>query len=272
MKPFTLAFIWFCCAALVGLLLVSYFYSCSPRAELWMPPLPKLRQPMLRLPRPAKAPPPKQSANPPPQSYTYVGSAPPGDTASAEPSLPAAGNPKPGRAADSSLALQRTAFAEPARGAIPDLDLRLQGAGLDAVVRRYGYVPAVKSRSRLLGKIAGEKFLPLAPAELSRYARRGRAGDGHPEAGRWRARVAAELSLSADELQFIFLVPHETEALFVAAERLALERAGKPASQVVLVRAHFDTALAIVVDELITKTGATIVVDSVRVVAKKDLP
>jgi hypothetical protein len=267
MKQLSLVFLWFLCAAFVALLLIAYFHSCSPRPELWMPPPPLIPP----LPPPAPA---KPKASEPPQSYTYVGAAQSGasDSARPDPSAPREAKPKPAPAADSAVTLDRDAFAEAATGAIPDLDLRLDGVPLDEVIQRYGYVPAVKSRNRLLGKISGEEFLPLAPEELSRYARRGRAGAGHPEAGRWLARVAAELALPAAGLQFIFLVPHHTEALFIEAERRALRRAGKTASQVALVRAHVDAGLAVVVDELVTTAGEIIAVDSVRVPAKNLLP
>jgi hypothetical protein len=298
MKQLNLIFLWFACATLFGLLLVSYFHSCAPSVEFWMPPPPMI--PPLQAPLPPQkdgsAAQPKPVADervqppvaePAPlrfhkskmpdgaeaQTYTYVGpTAPPhGQTKPSErsendviaPDSPSAA-PKPNIAADSTLAIAHAAYAEAATGDIPDLDLRLNGASLDGVIRRYGYLPAVKSRTRLLGKIAGEKFLPLAPKELAAYARRGRAGDRHPHAQRWLSRVAAELALPSRDLQFIFLVPHQTEALFIEAERLAIARAGKPANQVALIRAHFDSSLAIVVDELITKTGEPVAIDSVR--------
>ncbi len=133
------------------------------------------------------------------------------------------------------------------------------------IMQHYGYVSAIKTRARLVGKIAGAQFVPISATEISRYARRGRSGADHPEAGRWLRRVAVELNIPLTELQFIFLVPLATEQIFIAAEMAALARAGKSAQDIALVRAHFDTDLAIVVDALVAKTGETIRLDSLPV-------
>jgi len=165
-------------------------------------------------------------------------------------------------AADTLLALDRQAQNLAALGAVPDLDIRLAGVDLLQVVQRYGYVPAVKSRTRLLGKIASAQFVPLTAAEISRYAQRGRSGAEHPEAGRWPCRCRAASSPSRAAVYL--LVPHETEQIFIAAEMAALARAGRSAQDIALVYAHFDADLAIVVDALLTKAGETVPVDSVR--------
>jgi hypothetical protein len=267
MRQLNLAFLWFFCATIIAILLTAYFHACSPPRQVWTPPPMAIPAKSLAAPKPGMA-----AA---PQSYTYVGNQPQADSAgeTGEGMGPAPAKRQPQRTMDSSLALGRTAFAEAASGAIPDLDLRFNSAILPEIIRRYGYVPAVKSRDRLLGKISGDEFAPLAPGELAQYSRRGRAGGSHPEAERWLARVAVALSLPRDELQFIFLVPHKSEARFIAAEQLALERSGRTPGEVALVRGHFDEALDIVVDELVTKSGVTIAVDSVRLSAKRnDLP
>ncbi len=211
-------------------------------------------------------------------SYTYVGPATPVDTAvgKASPldntgSSNSADNKPPSRprptaaSKDTSLAFGRREPAASTTGAIPDLEIQLAGVDLMRVIRHYGYVPAIKTSTRLLGKISGEQFLPITPEERAGYARRGRSGAGHPEAERWLRRVAAELQMPVEEMRFIFLVPVQTEQLFIAAELAALAAAGQSREAIALVRAHFDNTLAIVVDELITKTGETIIVDSVRV-------
>jgi hypothetical protein len=57
-------------------------------------------------------------------------------------------------AADSFLALGRQAQNLVTLGSVPDLDIRLAGVDLQQVMLKYGYVPAIKTRARLLGKIA----------------------------------------------------------------------------------------------------------------------
>jgi hypothetical protein len=170
--------------------------------------------------------------------------------------------------ADTLLPLGRQNPTSTGLGAIPDLDIRLAGADLRQVMQRYGYVPAIKTRSRLLGKIAGGRFVPFTPAELSQYARRGRAGADHPEAEPWLRRVAAELRIVLAELQFIFLVPLATEEIFIAAETAALQRAGRSAADIALVQAHFDANLNVVVDALIDKSGQIIRLDSLALPEK----
>ncbi|MDZ7305307.1 MAG: hypothetical protein ONB44_24550 [candidate division KSB1 bacterium] len=219
---------------------------------------------------------PEKAAALPPEkkfTYTYIGQASHQDrTASRQDAgqpLAAAPLPKPAPAettaqSDSSLHLHRREPVAPATGDIPDLDIDLAGNDIRRVMEQYGYVPAVKTRDRLLGKIVGRQFLPLQPEELARYARRGRSGAQFPQASRWLQRVAAELHLPHTELRLIFLVPHATERLFVAAEMQAIATANVPAAEIALVRAYFDSTLAIVVRQLVTKAGTTITMDSLR--------
>lgn len=203
--------------------------------------------------------------------YTYVGPAQLAENANRSGDDIGAPKPRPGKprrpaeaATDSLLALGRQAQNFAALGDVPDLDIRLAGVDLQQVMLKYGYVPAIKTRARLLGKIAGAQFVPLTAAEISRYARRGRSGAGHPQAQTWLRRVAAELRLPLDELQFIFLVPHATEQIFVAAAMAAIQRAGQSPENIALVRAHFQPDLTISIDALITKTGKTVLLDSLR--------
>jgi hypothetical protein len=265
MSLFLLKRLWNACAIVVGGALFFRLLSCEPGAPFFAaaPPVPE------------KAPPQKEL------TYTYIGQA--GGLQQAQvsgegqiASRPAAsqarsgalrGRPAPAETPapnDSSLLLGRREPVAPAAGAIPDLDIDLAGNDVRRVIARYGYVPAVKTRHRLLGKIVGGQFLPLRPEELARYARRGRSGAEFPEAQRWLARVAAELQLPAAELRLIFLVPHETEKLFVAAELQAIAAAQVPAAEIALVRAYFDSTLAVVVSRLVTKTGTAIALDSLR--------
>lgn len=262
MKPLALNHLWLASAALVAGSLLFHFFACE-------------RLPRRNALHQAKSGNAAAPERPPALRYTFVGRAsldtvgrqtavaanPVLDAAPKTPASPS----KPSGQSDSSRGLHRREAATPAAGEIPDFDIHLAEVDLAQVIRHYGYVPAVKTRDRLLGKIAGTQFLPLTPAEMSRYARRGRTGAGHPEAGPWRRRIAAELQLPVEELQFIFLVPHATEQLFIAAERAALARAGKAAAEVALIRAHFAADLAIVVDELVARSGAILAVDSVRV-------
>lgn len=165
-------------------------------------------------------------------------------------------------APDSGLATGRRQAVQSASGEIPDLDIDLADNDIIRVMARYGYLPAVKTRTRLLGKISGQRFLPLPAEEMARYARRGRSGAQYPEAEKWRRRVAAELGLPVAEVQVIFLVPQETENLFVQAQRQALAAAGKGGREIALMRAHFDADLAVIVDELVTRAGEVVVMDT----------
>ncbi len=279
MKPFTLPFLWFLCATLLAAMLLVYFHACQPSADLWLPPLSVVPARPADRPRVSRShvepvqPPAEQS----PQSYTFVApSQPPETTDSIEArsskkssqALPEKNEPVSRRAAaktDSGLAINRVEPVSPTSGAIPDLTIDLNGVDLDRVIRRYGYVPAVKTRERILGKIVGTKFIALTSQEMSLYARRGRSAAGLPQAGPWCQRIAHELRLPPEDLHFIFLVPHETENLFIGAERAAVARAAKPLEDIAIVRAHFDSSLAVVVDAVITKTGETIAIDSLRV-------
>ena len=240
--------LWLACAGMTLVLLLLWLFSCGQAMRPFLPG-------MATTP-PAKAPEPEKTRPWPAQSYTYVGQV-----------RPVRRPAKPGRAPaaeDTTLRIQRRESVASKTGEIPDLSIDLAGHAITEVMARYGYVPAVTSRHRLLGKIVDQKFEPLTASELSKYARRGRSGRDFPEAGRWLERVAREFDLPREELRLIFLVPHASEQRFLAAETAALARAGQSASNIAMVRAHFDTGLAIVVDELVTKAGETIPVDSVR--------
>ena len=261
-----LKLLWLACATLVlsaGLFLAG-LHSCERFAA---PP-----QESTSWPPPVSAPPASPPAPLGQRLYTFVGPAKPdknlphdtsavhraGETSRSNSPHPTSAS----AAADTLLPLGRQDPTAAGLGLIPDLDIRLAGADLRQIMHRYGYVPAIKTRSRLLGKIAGGRFVPLTPAELSQYARRGRSGADHPEAGPWLRRVATELHIPLADVQFIFLVPLATEEIFIAAENAALQRAGQSAADVALVQAHFDANLAVVVDALIDKTGKIIRLDS----------
>lgn len=194
-------------------------------------------------------------------SYTYIGAA--------RPEPPTTTSPRPDQARsttekqspnlpDSVLAQPRQARVTPATGTIPDLAIDLAGHEYHEVINRYGYVPAVKTRDRLLGKIVDDRFTPLVAGELRRFARRGRAAHDFPPVVRWRPRIAAQLNLAENELEFLFLVPVASESLFVAAQRAALAAAGAPPESIAFMRGHFDQDLKIVVDELVTRGGEVI--------------
>lgn len=271
MNLFELKRLWTACAVLSAIVLLVQWPACESSTEAARPTLLTMPPALLPVPPPAIS------------SYTFVGPARPFDgnaadssaaTASATAQSPAESAPtriKPGgpatgaTTADTTLALGRQTPTLPQLGAVPDLDLRLAGVELSRVMAHLGYVPAIKTRTRLLGKILGAQFVPMTAAERARYARRGRAGADHPDAERWLQRVAAELRLPRAELEFIFLVPLATEQIFIAAEMAALQRAGKSPQDIALVRAHFTADLAIVVDVLLSKTGEVVPVDSVRV-------
>jgi hypothetical protein len=260
MSLFSLKRLWNACAIVVGGVLGFRLFACEPSAPFFAaaPPMPE---------KTAPASPEKEL------TYTYIGQAGREDQAASRPALSqplsTALSERPSLAetparSDSSRGLDRREPVAPAAGAIPDLDIDLAGNDVRRVIERYGYVPAVKTRHRLLGKIVGGQFLPLHPEEVARFARRGRSGAQFPQAQRWLARVAAELQLPAEELRLIFLVPHETEKLFVAAELQAIAAAKVPAAEIALVHAYFDSTLAVVVSRLVTKAGTTIAPDSLR--------
>lgn len=193
------------------------------------------------------------------QTYTYVGGAQrpksARNTSSSKSTKPAA--------LDKAV-LTRKTRVDTASGDIPDLHIRLAGNSIRRVMARYGYVPAMKTRTRLLGKIERDNFVPLTEQELHAYAARGRAGDAYPAADKWRDQVAEEFGLPAQEVQCIFLVPKATEAFFIELQMQALNRTGRTRHEVALVRAHFAPDLSIIVDELVTKNGEVVKVDSVR--------
>ncbi len=253
--------LWRACAMLTLSVSVffAYLHGCERSTSTVLAPQPSVAPA-------SEAPPPSAPASRVEEPrYTFVGPAKLSEASETSENPVAAPKPRPAASAtDTLLALGRQARTTASLGAIPDLDIRLAGVDLRRIMQQYGYVPAIKTRTRLLGKIAGPQFLPMTAAEISRYARRGRSGANHPEAGRWLRRVAAELRLPLDELQFIFLVPQTTEQIFIAAEMAAIQRAGKSPQDIALVRAHFSPDLAIVVDALVTKTGEVVPVDSVR--------
>lgn len=247
--------LWRGCAALTlgASFFVAYLHACERSPNFKPAPMaaPSAEAPVA----PAPEAPAAVQAEP---RYTFVGPVPPFETAAST----ASATPVPGSraraAADTMLSFGRQAENPASLGAIPDFDIRLAGVDLQQIMQRYGYLPAIKTRDRLVGKIVGAQFVPLRPQEISRYARRGRSGAEHPEAETWRRRVAAELNLAVEELQFIFLVPHATEEIFIAAEIEAIQRAGKSAAEIALVHAHFQPDLTIAVDALVTKTGELI--------------
>ena len=160
--------------------------------------------------------------------------------------------------------IRRKTDVDTVSGAIPDLDIGLNGNRIQRVMAHYGYVPAMKTKARLLGKIVDDTFVPLSPKEIGSFANRGRSGESFPHADEWRTRVAREFDIPVDAVQCIFLVPHRTEQFFIDAQRQAVARAGRREDDIALVRAHFAADLVLVVDALLAKSGETIPVDSVE--------
>jgi hypothetical protein len=252
--PTSLPWLWMACAATAAIFLAPHFFSCESPALLAPPPAPSVSET-----RPRLAP-----------SYTFVEAtnATPAEAKEtkavvAGDSAMSASTASPARAG-SGLAVRRHQPVTAATGAIPDLDIDLANHDIMRVMARYGYVPAVKTRTRLLGRISGQSFLPLSVEESARYARRGRSGAQYPQAETWRQRVAAELDIPIAEIQVIFLVPQATESLFVQAQLQALAAAGKSAGETALMRAHFDANLEVIVDELVMRTGEIVAVGMER--------
>ncbi len=232
---------WFCFLAAAVLLVVS-FVSCQTERAARMtahaaPPKP----------RPASQKEPVRSS----PSYTYIGEAAP---------APETVNPAktpPEKAKRPAVEPPRKSAREK-RGRIPDLIIELGGISIESVIERLGYLPAVMTRNRLLGKISGQAFQPVSPAELTRYAARGRSGANYPQAEQWLRRVADELQLSPDELQIVLLVPKEVEARFIAAQQAALNRHNRNGAEIALMRARYDPNLALIVDALVDTNGVKI--------------
>lgn len=251
MTLFSLPKLWLGCAVGLAILALLRLSSCGPGA-------PRLPQ-ATHAPQPA----PKAAAPVPAQpSYTFIGAAPakprtepaPVQKPQAQPDTMAGRTQLP----DTALTRPRQVAATAVTGAIPDLDIDLAGHDIAAVMRRYGYVPAVKSRDRLLGKIAGERFVPLSPAELAGFARRGRAAQDYAPVEKWRAKIAAQLGTAPQDLEFLFLVPLATESLFVAAQRQALDAMRQMPENVAYMRGHFDANLQLVIDEITRRNGETL--------------
>jgi len=250
MNGFSLKHLWWLCLLLSGLAVSRWLFSCQPLAQGHIRPIETVEK--------AVPPKPVASARALPQepTYTYVGQV--------QHEAQKRGSRGQKAAKDRSVRVLRRQATKPQTGQVPDLDIRLNGQDIERVMRYFGYLPAIKSRTRLLGKIVGNRFVPLAPGEVARYARRGRAGSDFPRAALWKRRVARELGLPESELTVIFLVPHATERFFIAAEKAALQRTGRAPQEVALVRAHFDAHLALVVDAVLTRSGQSVAVDSVR--------
>jgi hypothetical protein len=209
---------------------------------------------------PANAPPAKQqetradSAAHHPPTYTYVG----------EVERPAPKNHGGEKRATTEAAIQRQTQVDTTLGVIPDLDINLNGNSTQRLMTHYGYVPAMKTKTRLLGKIVDDTFTPLTTEEIANFANRGRSGESFAGADEWRSRVARELNLPVEAVHCIFLVPHRTEQFFIAAQKQAIAATGRQAEEVALTRGHFDADLTLVVNAVITKSGETIPVDSLR--------
>lgn len=240
MSPPTLPRLWTLCLLLIALLL-AWLTLTGPARLL------EARKPAAP-PQPAAEPPPTQGPAP---SYTFIGEHPArvsGHTpANRKAPQPAPPQPEKRRPAGGN---ERTR-----KGRIPDLQIGLGTHNLPEVIAHFGFVPAVKTRTHVLGKIAGGAFHPLAPNELERFARRGRAGSAHPQAQAWIRRIAAELHLPADSLRFILLVPRAVEATFLAAQARALRRAGLPAEKVLRMQAHYAPDFEVAITALITTDG-----------------
>ena len=204
--------LWNFSLVLVAFLALVLFFFCPNNAlnitsELVIQP-PPARTEELR-PKPA-------------QSYTFIGSS--------DVSVQNTEDPIEKSDRDTTLSQHRREQIKTTHGEIPDLDIRLNGIDIRKIISHYGYVPAVKSKKRLLGKIVGGKFQPIAKAELARYARRGRSGLDYPQAEQWLQRVSREFSIPRHELNLIFLVPHRTEQFFVDAQMSAIAQAQKSVS------------------------------------------
>lgn len=228
-------------------LLLCWFFSCGIQA---LPPA-QQEQPAEPGPRAQKP------EAPTTQSYTYVGAA------AEPPPERKAGLPGP-RETNAKVRVMRKNSVESRNGRIPDLDIALNGQPIARVMAHYGYVLAVASRSRLLGKIVGREFLPLTREELSQYAARGRSAAAYPGAKAWLRRISQELRIPQKELRLLFLVPQHVEQFFIQTERRAIAHAGKALEDVMLVRAHFDADLAVVVDQLHLESGEIVAIDSLR--------
>lgn len=237
--------LWIGCAILVVLLLLSLQLSApariqTPAPAAVVPPAPPLAAP-------SQPTPPEPPASP---TYTYVGAVP-------EP-LPQQGRSgnNPTMSAERQQRRLRQEAVPARQGEIPDLDIDIGSASLSRLIAHYGYVPAVHNQTRLLGKIAGDRFLPLQPGELANYATRGRSGAAFPQAAYWLDRVAEELHQPRDVLRLLFLVPKDTEQFFIAAQQAAVQQANS--GRIALVRGHFTADLALVIDELVTPEGTSV--------------
>lgn len=235
--------LWFVTFAL----LLSRFAGCGP---VWLKSAISADKIVNRTP-PPKSQSPSNTIRP---TYTYVGE--PTDKAE---------NKTPGEdVMQAKPKIARQTRTDTTRGAIPDLDIRLAGNDIAAVMAHYGYLPAIKTRDALLGKIVRHTFVPLAESELSLYAARGRAGDRYPEAGKWKRQISRQLQIPEPDLQLIFLVPNETERFFIEMESKALAETGIAAADAALIRGHFTTDLALQIREIITHDGDIVTLDSLQ--------
>lgn len=248
---FELSRLWKLCILLVVCLFIYRFTGCKGSQV-------RLADNTHQVPMPKK---PAASATMTPDdpSYTYVGEI---AATSVESPKPAAVNAIP----KSNDRITRQTEVDTTTGMIPDLDIRLAGNDILEVMEHYGYIPAVTTRTKLLGKIDDDRFVPLAESDFAGFAARGRAGDAYPDAGRWKDRIAREFSIPEAEVQVVFLVPRNIEAFFIDIEHQALARLARHGSEVSLIRAHFGRDLRVIVDEVVTRSGAVLPVDSVEAV------
>ncbi|KAA3613955.1 MAG: hypothetical protein DWQ05_16920 [Calditrichaeota bacterium] len=241
MTPLTLQRLW---KTSVGLILFSliFFYLGMPLfKDNAIDPMPTAtNKPTLQTPKP------QDVKNQP--SYTYIGESQ--STMVDENQKNGTGSKHPAPAAPLRVSENKTK-----KGQVPDLFIDLGSHSLSEIIAHHGFLPAIKSPTRVLGKIENNRFKPLTAQELKRFARRGRNGQAFPAARRWLQRIAAEFNIPENELQLILLVPHETEVRFLTAQNHAMQKSGIPNREIASMQGYYDKMFDLEITEIQTRDG-----------------
>ena len=128
------------------------------------------------------------------------------------------------------------ADSEKQDGYVPELTIETNGVDMASVAEHYGFVLALMTDDRLLGRVENGNLEEIDAAFLGRFAKRAREGD-----------ISADLRPLVDRLsnhlnkrvQAVYLVPNEVEQEFIRIQMEAIQQSGRSPRDVQLVRARY---------------------------------
>ena len=133
-------------------------------------------------------------------------------------------------------------------GYVPELTIETNGVNMEAVAEHYGFVLALMTDDRLLGRIENGNLESINKDFLSHFADRAREGYISAEIRPLVDRISNHLN---KRVQAVYLVPNQVEQEFIRIQMEAIEQQGRSPQEVQLVRARYRRDYSIEVLEVI---------------------